>query len=279
MKDPIDLIEEHLNNKKNVIQVIQGTNKYAKNSSVNKFNWSIDDILSQASSLSDFLKQLPSKGFTSGTEIILKKPHGNSFTVEGSTTIDFKSEDTNMNPVTTPSNNNNNSNHQHAVALGYASLPQQDIVRMQVKAERYDEIKEALERTKKERDNAELDLKTQKQENASLQRKLDLIEERHEFQLMKAEKDRKGFLESETGQLFVSEGIKVLPQLGAILQGKSPVQPALGNPNSSNTEMQNLFISEIESFDDDKIDLLSKVADAIEKHPQFKEQLLITLSQ
>ena len=291
-KTAIEIIDEHLNTKRYAIQIYQVNNKLAKATTSNRYNWTREDILKEASTLKDFLLALPNKGYSSGTTIALRKPNGNGYVTTGETTLNFSNEAKQTAQSTTPMNNNPSapitkpeaaySPQPPQMAMGYAALPQDEIISMRVKLERYDDLRDKCSRVEKERDKAETELRQEKTKLWDLERQLSLIQEKHEFQILVADKDRKGFFESDAGKEFLSQGMQALPQLAAAFSGGRQAQMpqvGMGNPTEGFTEMQTLFVNEVKNYPDEILDTLANTATALIESPQFTEYIESGLSQ
>ena len=104
MENPAERIEQFLSeNPANIITVTQGTARLAKQVAP-KYGFSLQDIHTLYGSVSDFLKALPAKGFTTDVKIDLKRLYGagakqTTYKIE-TLTLNFKKE-TPMNEVVT----------------------------------------------------------------------------------------------------------------------------------------------------------------------------------
>ena len=102
MENPAERIEQFLSeNPANIITVTQGTARLAKKASP-KYGFTLQDIHTLYGSVSDFLKALPTKGFTTDVKIDLKRLYGSgakqtTYKIE-TLTLNFKKE-TPMNEV------------------------------------------------------------------------------------------------------------------------------------------------------------------------------------
>lgn len=102
MENPAERIEQFLSeNPANIITVTQGTARLAKQASP-KYGFTLQDIHTLYGSVSDFLKALPAKGFTTDVKIDLKRLYGagakqTTYKIE-TLTLNFKKE-TPMNEV------------------------------------------------------------------------------------------------------------------------------------------------------------------------------------
>ena len=102
MENPAERIEQFLSeNPANIITVTQGTARLAKQVSP-KYGFTLQDIHTLYGSVSDFLKALPAKGFTTDVKIDLKRLYGagakqTTYKIE-TLTLNFKKE-TPMNEV------------------------------------------------------------------------------------------------------------------------------------------------------------------------------------
>lgn len=285
MSQTLEIIENHLKEKQtNAIQIVQGEKRYSKNVKHNKFHWTLEDVLNISHSLTDFLKNLPKNGFTSGTKILLKTKYGNGYTHAGETTLMFNS----LSEASTPKQELNNMHeNQNTISqpqkqpetpqygLGYVQFPQHELVSMKVKCERYDEMRDKLLKVEQDLLDTKSDLRTEKEETAKLKRSLEFKDERHEIDVQKNELNRKTFFESDQGQTIIQEGIKILPQLAAALKGnKTNMNDALAAPILDDlSESQLLFIEKIKGYSDEIIDVLFSTGEAITNDPSFLEQL------
>ena len=96
MENPAERIEQFLSeNPANIITVTQGTARLAKQVSP-KYGFTLQDIHTLYGSVSDFLKALPAKGFTTDVKIDLKRLYGagakqTTYKIE-TLTLNFKKE-------------------------------------------------------------------------------------------------------------------------------------------------------------------------------------------
>ncbi len=296
MQDAIQIIEEHLQKSNHAVKISQGSKKLDNGDAINKYDWTINHILKNHSNVEEFLKSLPKKGFTSGATLKLTTGNGSNFKSVGSIDLQFSEETISRtqtpNPTPTPqpvahqpNPAHQNMNHQEnpMAMMGYVTTTQQEIVDMKVKCARFDEMRDQLDRTRKERNKAEDECRAVTRKLEDAERKLSLINDKHEFEMLVAEKNRKSWFESDAGKQVLSEGMSALPQLAMALSkrgaGNEALTSGMGNPMEGMTEMQKVFASMINEYDDTTIELLSNVADAVKRDPNFFEYINQSLAQ
>lgn len=303
MSTDIQIIENHLKKPKGVIAVSQGDLKLQKpGATVDRFNFTYADVLAVAPSLEAFLKQLPQHGFTTGAILSLRYKHGQTTKLVAQTELTLTGTPSQPpmamgapavqppmptlpapEPAPAPS-------AQHipvpiapaaqppVAALGYANVPMHEFVSLSVLRERYNDVADAKARADKRADEAESALRIEKEKNASLQIKLDSIEDRHAFAIERTEADRKRFWDTDTGREVVGQLAGNIPQILAALRpqpqmAQLPPQ-ALANPFAGMTEVRQAFIEAMGEVPDDYLELVELFAAKIMSDDEYRNQVL-----
>ena len=236
MENPAERIEQFLSeNPANIITVTQGTARLAKQASP-KYGFTLQDIHTLYGSVSDFLKALPAKGFTTDVKIDFKRLYGagakqTTYKIE-TLTLNFKKE-TPMNEVapaptaptiptaptapsvpTAPSESPVRLAPPNAMGypmgLGYAPVATTDWISSKVIEERYRDLLRDNDTLREDNKDLRSQLRTLNEEKASLRLQLDTADKKHELALKEELLNKKGFWESPAFE-------KVSESLGAVL--------------------------------------------------------------
>ena len=236
MENPAERIEQFLSeNPANIITVTQGTARLAKQASP-KYGFTLQDIHTLYGSVSDFLKALPAKGFTTDVKIDFKRLYGagakqTTYKIE-TLTLNFKKE-TPMNEVapaptaptiptaptapsvpTAPSESPVRLAPPNAMGypmgLGYTPVATTDWISSKVIEERYRDLLRDNDTLREDNKDLRSQLRTLNEEKASLRLQLDTADKKHELALKEELLNKKGFWESPAFE-------KVSESLGAVL--------------------------------------------------------------
>ena len=223
MENPAERIEQFLSeNPANIITVTQGTARLAKQASP-KYGFTLQDIYTLYGSVSDFLKALPAKGFTTDVKIDLKRLYGagakqTTYKIE-TLTLNFKKE-TPMNEVapaptaptipTAPTAPSVPTAMGYPMGLGYTPVATTDWISSKVIEERYRDLLRDNDTLREDNKDLRSQLRTLNEEKASLRLQLDTADKKHELALKEELLNKKGFWESPAFE-------KVSESLGAVL--------------------------------------------------------------
>ena len=236
MENPAERIKQFLSeNPANIITVTQGTDRLAKQVSP-KYGFTLQDIHTLYGSVSDFLKALPAKGFTTDVKIDLKRLYGagakqTTYKIE-TLTLNFKKE-TPMNEVapaptvptiptaptapTAPSVPTESpvrlappNAMGYPMGLGYTPVATTDWISSKVIEERYRDLLRDNDTLREDNKDLRSQLRTLNEEKASLRLQLDTADKKHELALKEELLNKKGFWESPAFE-------KVSESLGAVL--------------------------------------------------------------
>lgn len=239
MENPAERIEQFLSeNPANIITVTQGTARLAKQASP-KYGFTLQDIHTLYGSVSDFLKALPAKGFTTDVKIDFKRLYGagakqTTYKIE-TLTLNFKKE-TPMNEVapaptvpniptaptaptapsvpTAPTESPVRLAPPNAMGypmgLGYTPVATTDWISSKVIEERYRDLLRDNDTLREDNKDLRSQLRTLNEEKASLRLQLDTADKKHELALKEELLNKKGFWESPAFE-------KVSESLGAVL--------------------------------------------------------------
>ena len=229
MENPAERIEQFLSeNPANIITVTQGTARLAKQASP-KYGFTLQDIHTLYGSVSDFLKALPAKGFTTDVKIDFKRLYGagakqTTYKIE-TLTLNFKKE-TPMNEVapaptaptvptiptapTAPSVPTVPTAMGYPMGLGYTPVATTDWISSKVIEERYRDLLRDNDTLREDNKDLRSQLRTLNEEKASLRLQLDTADKKHELALKEELLNKKGFWESPAFE-------KVSESLGAVL--------------------------------------------------------------
>jgi hypothetical protein len=198
MENPAERIEQFLSeNPANIITVTQGTARLAKQVSP-KYGFTLQDIHTLYGSVSDFLKVLPAKGFTTDVKIDLKRLYGagakqTTYKIE-TLTLNFKKE-TPMNEVapaptaptapTAPSVPTAPTESPvrlapptamgYPMGLGYTPVATTDWISSKVIEERYRDLLRDNDTLREDNKDLRSQLRTLNEEKASLRLQLDTV--------------------------------------------------------------------------------------------------------
>ena len=245
MENPAERIEQFLSeNPANIITVTQGTARLAKQVSP-KYGFTLQDIHTLYGSVSDFLKALPAKGFTTDVKIDLKRLYGagakqTTYKIE-TLTLNFKKE-TPMNevapaptaptvpniptaptespvrlappsaptaPTESPVRLAPPTAMGYPMGLGYTPVATTDWISSKVIEERYRDLLRDNDTLREDNKDLRSQLRTLNEEKASLRLQLDTADKKHELALKEELLNKKGFWESPAFE-------KVSESLGAI---------------------------------------------------------------
>ena len=225
MENPAERIEQFLSeNPANIITVTQGTARLAKQVSP-KYGFTLQDIHTLYGSVSDFLKALPAKGFTTDVKIDLKRLYGagakqTTYKIE-TLTLNFKKE-TPMNEVapaptaptvptiptaptapsvpTAPTESPVRLAPPNAMGypmgLGYTPVATTDWISSKVIEERYRDLLRDNDTLREDNKDLRSQVRTLNEEKASLKLQLDTADKKHELALKEELLNKKGFWES-----------------------------------------------------------------------------------
>ena len=222
MENPAERIEQFLSeNPANIITVTQGTARLAKQVSP-KYGFTLQDIHTLYGSVSDFLKALPAKGFTTDVKIDFKRLYGagakqTTYKIE-TLTLNFKKE-TPMNEVapaptaptiptapsvptapTAPTESPVRLAPPNAMGypmgLGYTPVATTDWISSKVIEERYRDLLRDNDTLREDNKDLRSQLRTLNEEKASLRLQLDTADKKHELALKEELLNKKGFWES-----------------------------------------------------------------------------------
>ena len=219
MENPAERIEQFLSeNPANIITVTQGTARLAKQASP-KYGFTLQDIHTLYGSVSDFLKALPAKGFTTDVKIDLKRLYGSgakqtTYKIE-TLTLNFKKE-TPMNEVAPASTATTESPVRLApptaptvptaptipnamgypMGLGYTPVATTDWITSKVVEERYRDLLRDNDTLREDNKDLRSQVRTLNEEKASLKLQLDTADKKHELALKEELLNKKGFWES-----------------------------------------------------------------------------------
>ncbi|ATA78494.1 hypothetical protein CGC59_01840 [Capnocytophaga sputigena] len=232
MENPAERIEQFLSeNPANIITVTQGTARLAKQAAP-KYGFSLQDIYTLYGTVSDFLKILPTKGFTTDVKIDLKRLYGSgakqtSYKID-TLTLNFKKE-TPMNEVVTtqqptpnvptapaptvptaPAPTNMPTAMGYPMGLGYTPVATTDWITSKVVEERYRDLLRDNDTLREDNKDLRSQLRTLNEEKASLRLQLDTADKKHELALKEELLNKKGFWESPAFE-------KVTETLGAAI--------------------------------------------------------------
>lgn len=271
-------IEKHLKSKNGLIAVMKGNNKLQKtNGNNNKFNFSLDDVLQHASSVEAFIQSLPSKGFGNGSVLIFRKQHGNTTAYVSETELKFANDTQEtalntpaINPTVNPQPMEQPKQSTHAASMGYAQVPQYDLITLKVKEERYADLVEKLAKAEKERDKAESDYRMEREKAFVLERKIETMEDKFELKLERELNNKKGFLDTESGQALAGLAInKIDGVIAAFKGGGSQPQMSMGNPLASFSAKKQAFIEMLKDTPDELLPYLDKALDLFLNNDEF----------
>ncbi len=209
MENPAERIEQFLSeNPANIITVTQGTARLAKQASP-KYGFTLQDIHTLYGSVSDFLKALPAKGFTTDVKIDFKRLYGagakqTTYKIE-TLTLNFKKE-TPMNEVapaptaptipTAPTAPSVPTAMGYPMGLGYTPVATTDWISSKVIEERYRDLLRDNDTLREDNKDLRSQLRTLNEEKASLRLQLDTADKKHELALKEELLNKKGFWES-----------------------------------------------------------------------------------
>ena len=212
MENPAERIEQFLSeNPANIITVTQGTARLAKQASP-KYGFTLQDIHTLYGSVSDFLKALPAKGFTTDVKIDFKRLYGagakqTTYKIE-TLTLNFKKE-TPMNEVapaptiptaptapSVPTIPTPSTAMGYPMGLGYTPVATTDWISSKVIEERYRDLLRDNDTLREDNKDLRSQVRTLNEEKASLRLQLDTADKKHELALKEELLNKKGFWES-----------------------------------------------------------------------------------
>ena len=268
----VEKLKQHLNKKGALVSVAQGKNKLTKKDAFkNKFNWTYDEIVAEFNSLENFLKELPKRGFTNGAIMGFRFDHGTSTRVDAQTKLNFGPEYDNP-PITNNNNHTqtsmgspeNNNRPQPSGALGYTQVPQYEFINLKVQEQRHADIVRQLSQAEKDRDQAQSDLRIEKEKAWDLERKLSMVEEKWEMKLERIQNSNKKFFETEAGKQAIEAIKEIGGQLaGAMLAKGSPQAVGMGNPMADLPAIKQELINAVIELNEEETNALNQTAKAL----------------
>lgn len=215
MENPAERIEQFLSeNPANIITVTQGTARLAKQAAP-KYGFTLQDIHTLYGSVSDFLKALPTKGFTTDVKIDFKRLYGagakqTTYKIE-TLTLNFKKE-TPMNevapaptapniptaptPPTAPTVPSVPNAMGYPMGLGYTPVATTDWISSKVIEERYRDLLRDNDTLREDNKDLRSQVRTLNEEKASLRLQLDTADKKHELALKEELLNKRRFWES-----------------------------------------------------------------------------------
>src|SRR5690606_1645144 len=165
----------------------------------------------------------------------LRKKHGSTTQLEGEVKLKFKNQEDNSteshNTTTQTQQSMENQASQPQLAMGYTAIPQTELISLKVLQERYTDIVDKLKLAEKERDQAQSDLRMEKERSFGLERKLETIEDRHLLAIEKVEANNKKFFDTDAGKEVITGLAASMPQIiEAIKPRQSGGAVGMGNP-------------------------------------------------
>lgn len=300
--DIIQKIKDHLSKStRNFITVQNGTKRLKKDAFHNKFLWSEKDVEENFGSVEELLKQLPSHGFGSESLLLLRtKYSNNNYIDKGQFTLKLKDEAL-VKPIEKEKNvqmtshdqiqkqdqshQPNNPAHistppsvQPQYGLGFTPVATNEWTDLKVKEQRYFDIETKNRELLTELQDAKSENRILKEDNASLNRKLDTIEDRHSLALEREALGKKSFLDSESGQKAIEALGAALPML---LERKAVAAPMLGNPHASLSQTKQQFIQMIsqDQVSDEQIIMLYHIMQYSSSMDGFQEELQVLIQK
>ena len=278
-------LEKHLSNNDAVISIVQGKLKLKKNTSYDKYNFSLQDILNQFSNIEEFIKHLPSKGFTTGASLLWRKKNGTSYKTLNETVLEFKNAPQQPQQPQTPleptvqvetqqkaqAPMQNNSFTQQP-SLGYSVAP--DLLSLHLKAERYADLLEKYTETKSEFEDTKRELREAKENLNKLTNKLETINDRHELEKERIHMDKRSFLDSDTGKEVVSALGQALPEFISMMKPQQQqALPAMGSPFANMQPEKKQLITQLMQLPDTEFPFLGNLLDMVYGDEAFKAEL------
>lgn len=291
----IEQIDQHLRNG-NFIAVSNGNKKLSKpNVTIGKFNFSLEDVLKESPSVEAFLKSLPNKGFGNGSIMHFREHRAGAIrtmSVNGKEGIELTFADQPNSALaspaahTTPQPSQPMQNQytppapaptQPTGAMGFTQMPIHELVSLQVQKERHHDLQRDLEQARKDRDQAQSELRTAKEKEASLQIRLDGIEDRHKFDIERAEANqRKWFDKIEPNKL-----LEQMPHLAGVITAlKGSVaqsQIGMGSPIPQMSEPKMNFVEVLKQVPDDLLPLMDAFAYQIMTNEAYRNEATMYL--
>jgi hypothetical protein len=275
-------IEKHLKGKNGLIAVTKGNSKLQKSfGNGNKFNFTLQDVLAHANSVEAFIQALPSKGFGSGSVLIFRKTHGNTTAYVSETELNFSEPQQQLSGPTPTTNSNPQQTTEPmeqpktpsatpaTAAMGFTQVPQYELITLKVKEERFADLVEKLAKAEKERDKAESDYRMEREKSFTLERKLETIEEKHELKLEREINNKKGFLETESGQALAGAAISNLDKILLAIKPQSASAVGMGNPLASLSQQKQAFFEALKEMPDEILPYLQKAAELFLNDDEF----------
>lgn len=275
----IESVKKHLKNPNNSIGVSQNNNKLDKGTDVDRYNFSMDDILNDSPTVEAFLMSIKDRGFSNGAELLFKKSNGSSARIIGRTILSFS--ETTEEPTATTTQQQQPTMSQHSSRPGLGHTGSDDLIDLKIKAARYDELLERMNQYKSEAADAKKALGTALDEKHSLQKKMDTIEERHELKKMKWELEKKSWYESDTIKeaLGTVGGMIMQHQMGGGSPAPDPTAALAAPAGISPGQLQ--FATELGNLDLDEnseMPLVLSVAKKVKMDPSYKARLIDVLN-
>ncbi len=266
MREKIEKIASFLKqDSRSVITVIFNGRKLAKPTKTMKYAFSESDILETYGSIENFINKLPDKGFGDGTNVVLRKCYGDSYHNLEKVELIFNEVNNVMannieapvQPISVASVPQSYVQPQSpamampSVGMGYASVPQNEWLDTKVKEQRFNEIEFQLKKVQEELLDAKSKLRVAEEQKNNLQLKLDTAKERHELNLEKALRDKKGFFETPSGEKVMEVVGMAMPQLLAMAT-KTPAV-GMGTPNLSQAKQQLISVIQQDFVTDEMV--------------------------
>lgn len=212
MNELITRVERFLSeNPSNVISVSQESLKLSK-SSAPKYAFTLDDISQIFGSVTEMIRELPNRGFRSGTKVALRRMYGTggeaSYATHQTLTLNFVepsqvSVERELPQPMMPSVPQPIAMGMPSM-MGYAQIPQHDWIKSEVIKERFEDLKKQNTSLEDELKDRKSRIRQLEEENFTLRLKIDTLEEKHEVRLQRELLKKKGFWESSVGENVVN---------------------------------------------------------------------------
>lgn len=294
-------ITAHLEHRTGVIAVSQDANKLSKSwATHNKFNWTKQDVLKEYDSVEAFIKSLPTRGFTNGTKLIIRRMEGGSPKHKGEIELNFSNQlqnQENLNtpqekvePIQKPLANTQPMNTSQSSppptpqvqqlsapvvnGLAYAQVPQHEFVDLKVKEGRYSDLERQLKKAEEDLLQCKSDLRIEKEKCSVAERKIETLDDKWELKLDRQLNDKRGFLDTDTGKEVASALAGSVPDILKALNRQPQAAVGMGNPIAHFSEVKQQFVTQITNVQDEFIPVLSSTLKALIDVDGFAEHLI-----
>ncbi|WP_299135255.1 hypothetical protein [uncultured Tenacibaculum sp.] len=275
------ILSDHLQaENNNAVRVQNESSRLSKGAgAINKFAFTLQDVIHKFGSVDNLLDELPGKGFTSGVKFTLVKIYSKNNKSTSHTlqeiTKDLTEKAMKDTPITSSPQQHQQQNFTQPsypnFGLGNV-LGAPELINNMVEAKRSKDYQKRAEQAEEKLKDANSENRILKEKLAALEIKLATVKDRSDLERERDKLDRKGFLETEAGNTMMETLGKIIPKvIESVTQPNGTMQQApqvLGNPGIEVSDIKSMVIEKIQSqtFSDEQTNLINYILDNWEQN-------------